>query len=143
MPDTADPVAAELEAIRERWDKAGSVNLKEGVVPEPGPQPAWLPDVTRLLALVAALLDGHEPEPLYGPVHDDAGRTVCGHDPDLDWDCHFEADGGEWLCRESPAGFACRTCFDTLLDDDSTSWPCQTWCTAYEALTGQKVPDGG
>lgn len=132
MPDTADPVAAELAAIEDRrstaagdrgepWEHLGAmVTVLEQ-------------DVPRLLAVAAVLLGGHRPYPLYQPAsccHE--GPSECGHDPDHP--SHFEADSGEWLCRDSPAGFACA--------EDGDDFPCDRYQRAHEALTGEKVPVG-
>lgn len=73
MPDATDPAAAALAEIRERWSKVKYVGLKPEVVPEPGYQPPWLPDVDHLLAAVEAVLKGHGDEPP-APGWYDAGR---------------------------------------------------------------------
>ena len=60
MADTG-PAASALEEIRERWSKVAYVGLKPEVVPEPGYQPPWLPDVDHLLKAVDAALSRHRP----------------------------------------------------------------------------------
>jgi len=67
-PAAPGPVAAELAAIRERWSKVAYVGLRPEVVPEPGHQPEWLPDVPRLLAAVEAVLAMHKPTGIVGEV---------------------------------------------------------------------------
>jgi hypothetical protein len=121
MPDEAGPLTAELDAIEARNEQAESPSA----------------DIRRLLALASVLLDGHVPVPLYGPVEDEDGGVICGHD--LDEPCHFETDGGEFLCREWPAGFACGWCRENLLDEREADWPCPIWRDAFEALTGEKT----
>ena len=88
-------------------------------------------DVPRLLAVAAALLDGHKPEPLYIPA------DACGHDGDHD--SHFESGDGEMLCGDSQDGFACQWCRENLIDQSEADWPCPVYVGAFEALTGEKV----
>jgi hypothetical protein len=49
-----DQLATALDEIRERWSKVAYVGLNPEVVPEPGHQPSWLADVSRLLAALEA-----------------------------------------------------------------------------------------
>jgi len=51
---TDDQVTMALEEIRERWSKIAAIEVKDGVVPEPAPDPIlkWHTDIPRLLAAV-------------------------------------------------------------------------------------------
>jgi hypothetical protein len=62
VPDVtpATAPAAILDQIRERWSKVARVELKPEVVPEPGCQPPWLPDVDHLLKAVEDVLKLHQ-----------------------------------------------------------------------------------
>jgi hypothetical protein len=51
-----DDLTATLEEIKERWSKVERVELKPEVVPEPGYQTPWLPDVDHLVKAVEAVL---------------------------------------------------------------------------------------
>lgn len=118
MPDSADPLAAELDAIEARNDQCAAPSA----------------DIRRLLALASVLLDGHKPEPLYLPA------DACGHGGDHG--SHFESGSGEMLCGDSPAGFDCAWCRENLIDESEADWPCPFYVGAFEALTGEKVTAG-
>lgn len=61
IPAPGDDLTALLEEIGQRWSKVAYVGLKPEVVPEPGHQPSWLPDVPRLLGALGAVLKAHRP----------------------------------------------------------------------------------
>lgn len=138
-PDT-DSARRDLDGIRERWSKVAYVGLKPEVVPEPGHQAPWLPDVDHLVKAVEAALRHHEPMPTYAPAEHSDGSPACGHDADRA--SHFEADTGEMLCGESPGPPVCAWCEDNLLDPGEAEWPCPVYADITAALAGKEAGDG-
>lgn len=114
---TSDPLAAELAAIRERFDSlAARYPLAEMAAPDRdglkthgGHIATSVLDVPRLLAAVEALLAGHqlvtETIPVMGTTW-----TYCAH------------------CGIKPGGPA-------------ASWPCPTVAAVQRALTGEEADD--
>jgi len=68
---------------------------------------AFTPVAERLFMLALAVHAMHYPLPLCGPAAEEDNLGACPHNPELDWDEHFEADDGSWCCtrrvrRNSP-----------------------------------------
>jgi len=136
MP-TPDDLAAALAEIRERneWriEKAGLTGAGAASFPEG--------HVRLLLGALDAALKHHQRVPLFGGASTPEKPDACPHDPERDWDCHFEdPDSGEWLCEETTAGAVC-SCTERP-DGELLPWPCDEVAAILAALTG-KEGDGG
>lgn len=102
-----DKVAAYLAEAEERWSKAEYVGLKDWVVPEPGPQLRYLPDVHRLIKAVRAGLAEHQAFGIY---------DECGHD-------HEDSEPGSGdLIRVDEVGLVCADGFQYRI--------CKACCTS-------------
>lgn len=136
-PDACpDDLTATLDQIKGRGYRNGATGALCARLSD-----AAAVDVPRLLAAVAAVLEGHEPVPVYGPALNPDGSSACGHD--LDDDGHLETSAGEWVCQQDPGPPVCARCSDTLLDDGEAEWPCPTYRAITTALAkGEGGTDG-
>ncbi|HEY2090150.1 MAG TPA: hypothetical protein VGH54_29530 [Mycobacterium sp.] len=82
----------------------------------------------RLLLAAEVVSHVHGEDILYGLASDEDHPGACPHDPQRDWDQHFEADSGEWCCTDLPSGSECHCGAD---------WPCEEYAAVLGALTGQ------
>jgi hypothetical protein len=93
---------------------------------------AFTPVAERLFMLALAVHAMHYPLPLCGPASEVDNPGVCPHDPESDWDEHFEADDGTWCCTSNALGTECRC---------GAPWKCEEYEAILAALTGKGAPD--
>lgn len=93
----------------------------------------------KALDAVDAALRHHQRVPLYGNAATADKPGNCPHDPERDWDCHFESDDGEWLCEGKPEGAACSC--GASPDGERTPWPCDEVADILAALKGGENPN--
>jgi hypothetical protein len=89
---------------------------------------AFAPIAERLFMVAVTVHAMHYPLPLYGPAANEGNVRACPHDPDSDWDEHFEADNGTWCCTSRPMGVECRC---------GEPWKCEEYEAILTALTGK------
>lgn len=145
MPD--DPLKASLAEIRDligardalvdRMRAGGTVGIREFNAA----QDRLAGRVPGLLASVEAAAGRHQPVPLYGKASTGEEPDACPHNPDRDWDRHFESDDGEWLCELKPEGTVCSGC-PGLPDGERIPWPCDEYEAILAALTGKEESGG-
>lgn len=87
----------------------------------------------RLFTLALTVHAMHYPLPLCGPASEEDNPGACPHDPELDWDEHFEADNGTWCCTSNALGTECRCGAD---------WACEEYEAVLAALTGEEKAGG-
>lgn len=131
-----DPLAATLGHIRQEIEMASL-----------GPMPTAPRRVVKchapaLLKAAEAALKHHQRIPVYGYAATETDPDACPHDPERDWDCHFENpdEPGELLCGHMPEGVVC-SCTETP-DGERIPWPCDEVADILAALTGEGA-DGG
>ncbi len=84
--------------------------------------------VPLLFGVAEIVCQLHREDKLYLPAADEGNPGRCPHDPESDWDEHFEGDDGVWYCTSRPAGSECRC---------GAEWPCGEYTDVLAALTGQ------
>ena len=94
---------------------------------------AFTPVADRLFTLALTVHTMHYPLPLCGPVGDEDNPGACPHDPEMDWDEHFEGDDGNWYCTSMRTGVECRC---------GAPWKCEEYEALLAALTGKGGTDG-
>jgi hypothetical protein len=85
-------------------------------------------DLPRLRGVAFVVKQLHREDKLYLSVSDEDHPDVCPHDPEQDWDAHFEGDDGIWYCTSRPAGSECRC---------GKEWPCEEYAAVLGALTAR------
>ena len=138
-----DPAAAKLAALRESWEEACSAAHGGAAVEKPLLTAARLIEAGDGLAKVIAALDAalshHQRVPLYGLASTEEEPGNCPHDPERDWDCHFESDDGEWLCGGKPEGAVCSCTVSP--DGERVPYPCDEVADILAALRGEVKRD--
>ena len=82
----------------------------------------------RLLGAAFIVMQLHREDKLYLSASDEDHPSACPHNPESDWDEHFEGDDGVWYCTSRPAGSECRC---------GAEWPCGEYVDVLAALTGR------
>jgi hypothetical protein len=94
---------------------------------------AFTPAADRLFAVAVTVHAMHYPLPICGPASEDDNPGACPHDPESDWDEHFEADDGTWCCTSNALGTECRC---------GEPWKCEEYEAILTALTGKEESGG-
>lgn len=136
-----DKALAEVEIIMHHHRQHVSDNF-----PSPGIcvrrcDDKWPCEAYRAAAALDAALKRHQPRQLYGFIADENHPGRCPHDPDRDWDQHFE-DDGMWYCRDKPVLQVCVSCADGPDGDMWAEWPCPTYADIATALLGEAQTGG-
>jgi hypothetical protein len=144
-----DDLASTLAGIKERAKAAAAMDVDVlaafSGISVGGVIAASAIDVSALLAAIEAVLELHQPKPLYGLAFGGLNfdKPLCAHDPDTDHDAHFEGDDGLWYCRGQIAGQACISCAEEDAADLWAEWPCPTHLVITRELTGPQPGKDG
>lgn len=82
----------------------------------------------RLYGAAFVIMQLHREDKLYLSASDEDHPDACPHDPENDYDEHFEGDDGIWYCTSRPAGVECRC---------GAEWPCGEYVDVLAAITGR------